>query len=500
MKKLVLLLLSLPFIAFAQITPGRYKINLATYNLNMELAPSTTIIKVSQDCRDRMPNCGAQVWQIVPFFRVPNAYFLQLVSTREYLTWRLEEPNKLPTLKLRASNSNINSQAFKIIANDKGSYQIQPYTLDNISNDYYLGAETAAGAYGYVRLFKSNEISSGMNSNSWKFNPPVTPLPAQTGSRVVVTPPQPRQSSTAVVVVPPSANRLEIDIKTGGDNLEPKNPQENPEVVIKLRGKPSIVKTNINDGREWPNNSIKRVIVPLPSDLKADDIEGITINRRKIGIDRVWQLGEKDNWNMDKIQSTLKIMENGVLKTYRAPEMYSPLGFSNPLFRFVYEGGDNRAEGQIFTAGLYFGNHGGNAPNPIRNTSAPTIFKIETLTGGDDLRGGNDNLNVLIRLKIRPVRNIALNNINNRQSWGNFTEHTVTRPITGQPFTFDDIEDIILRHTGGAFGQGIDNWYLDKLKITLTIGGETRILVDQVAAPIHYFKGDSRSKTFPINQ
>lgn len=131
-------------------------------------------------------------------------------------------------------------------------------------------------------------------------------------------------------------------------------------------------------------------------------------------------------------------------------------------------------------------------------TTTAAVIKIETLTGGDDLRGGNDNLNVLIRLKIRPVRNITLNNINNRANWGNFTEHTVTRSISAPPFTFDDIEDIVLRHTGGSFGQGIDNWYLDKLKITLTIAGETKVLVDEVGAPIHYFKGDARSKTFQV--
>ena len=116
---------------------------------------------------------------------------------------------------------------------------------------------------------------------------------------------------------------------------------------------------------------------------------------------------------------------------------------------------------------------------------------------GDDLRGGNDNLHVLIKLKFTPARNISLNNINAGRKWPNFTERTITKPLMVPPFTFDDIEEIVLRHSGGG-GIGADNWHLDKLKITLTIGGETRVLLDRVGAPIHFFTGEARSKTFQI--
>ena len=190
-------------------------------------------------------------------------------------------------------------------------------------------------------------------------------------------------------------------------------------------------------------------------------------------------------------------MENGVLKMYRFADLISPLGSSSPLFRFIYEGGNGRNEGQVFKGFLSSVGSGSSTNSSANAANAKPIVKIETLTGGDDLRGGRDNLNVSIRLKTTPVRTIALSNINGSQKWDNFTEKTTTKTITSPPFTFDDIADIVLRHTGGG-GIGADNWYLDKLKITLTINGETRVLVDQVAAPIHYFKGDARSKTFQI--
>lgn len=125
------------------------------------------------------------------------------------------------------------------------------------------------------------------------------------------------------------------------------------------------------------------------------------------------------------------------------------------------------------------------------------VITITTLTGGDDLRGGNDNLSVIIRLKTNPPRNIELNNINASRNWRNFTQKVTTKTIKDESFTFDDINDIVLKHSGGG-GIGADNWYLDKLRIFLTIAGEKKMVVDEVGTPIHYFTGDSRSKTFEI--
>ncbi|WP_231490975.1 hypothetical protein [Pedobacter sp. Leaf170] len=276
--------------------------------------------------------------------------------------------------------------------------------------------------------------------------------------------------------------------------------QENVEIRIILQNRADAILANANNNQNWPNNSIKRVSIPLPANINVNEIKELHVYRKQkrggTPTPTIFNIAEKDNWNVDKISATARLKIGGVLKSYKFPDFISPLGSRNPLFRFVYEGGDGKTEGQFFKGILSY-----LSPDTYpRTTAVNPLLKIETLTGGDDLRGGNDNLNVLIRLKFRPVRNIALNNINGSQNWGNFSEHTFTRSISALLFTFDDIEDIVLRHTGGAFGQGIDNWYLDKLKITLTIAGETRVLVDQVAAPIHYFKGDARSKTFQINR
>ncbi|MDN3588953.1 hypothetical protein QWY86_19910 [Pedobacter aquatilis] len=488
MKKLIFLLLIFPTIVFAQVRPGLYKFQLIPGNLKMELNNSN-FIRVADDCRDRTPNCGKQVWQIVTTSINATTFKIILTGSGKYLTW--DDPNenaiKLQlSLQPRYPRLKEKYQLFNFIINDKGSYQIQPAFDDATPNNFFLSATVHPGAYNAVGLFKKGETEFRNVQDAWIFTPPITPLAPQ--------------ASPSVVVEPPSDNKLEVDFKTGADNLEMKPFQDNVEIHVVLKNRADAILQNANKDQNWPNNSIKRVTVPLPADITVDDIKELHVYRnRKLGgtpTTTVFNIAEKDNWNVDKITSTARIKVNGVLKMYRFADFISSTG-SNPMFRFVYEGGNGRNEGQVFKGFLSNVGNGTSTSNSPNVVNAPPKIKIETLTGGDDLRGGNDNVNLMIRLNTTPARTITVSNLNNREKWDNFTEHIVTKSITAPAFTFDDIKEIALRHTGGG-GIGADNWYLDKLKITLTIAGETRVLVDQVGAPIHYFTGELRSKTLQI--
>ena len=333
-----------------------------------------------------------------------------------------------------------------------------------------------------IGLFKRGVSNYTNVKDAWRFMPPITPLPPQ--------------ASQSVVVAPPSDNKLDIDIKTGGDNLEPRGFQTNPQITIHLRNRNPIILENINNNQSWPNNSIKRVSIPLPNDINLQDLLSINIKRTVVSNWNNFDAGIADNWNIDRVTATAIIKTNGrLVRTV----ILNKTGIRGPLVRIVYEkrNNDNPIEQREIT--IPFDESSSSAPPaPAPRTAvANPIIKIETLTGGDDLRGGNDNLHLLIKLKFTPARNISLNNINAGRKWPNFTERTITKPLMVPPFTFDDIEEIVLRHTGGG-GIGADNWHLDKLKITLTIGGETRVLLDRVGAPIHFFTGEARSKTFQI--
>ncbi len=288
-------------------------------------------------------------------------------------------------------------------------------------------------------------------------------------------------------------NKIDIDFKTGADNLEPKDFMEGLKVTIKVRNRVDIVKENVNEGRDWPNNSIRRVTFNLPDDLPCSDIYELVLSRgTRSGYRDNFTAAVADNWNLQKLTVTTRIRVNGILKS-STMNYESPSGAPNPLFRFVYEDRDSdRNTGTSFTAPIsnLCPQEGGFTPrgNPDRR-SITCVFG----TGGDDLRGGNDNVDVRLILRGAPSRIITLQNLNNRNAWGNLSENTVSKdlPTTAPVFTFEDIERIEVRHTGGG-GMFADNWYLDKFKLTLNLNGVNRILIDRVAAPIHYFTGDTR--------
>ncbi|TCC89246.1 hypothetical protein EZ428_16245 [Pedobacter frigiditerrae] len=508
MKKLIFLLLLFPTIVLAQLRPGRYTIKLDANSKVMQFNATWNLI-LANGCENF--SCTEQIFDVIAVPGMPKYFTIKNLKSNKYLTFS-ELQGTLsgisPAVKLEPlmAGTNKRFQQFYITTDKDVYYTIQPKVLTS-RNEVFLGTQfrdVNTGGTAVLFDYKNrdyNPVEYDKTTNIiWVF----TPVPLGTVSRTPVATPMVADRtlrSEPVIVAPPSANKIDIDFKTGADNLEMKPFQENVEIRILIRNKADAILLNSNKDQNWPNNSIKRVTVPLPADITVDDLREIHVYRnRKNGgtpTTTIFNIAEKDNWNVNKISATAKIKENGMLKTHRFNDFVSSEGITRPLFRFVYEGGDGSSEGQVFK-GVLSSISASNPATPTPRTAVVNpIVKIETLTGGDDLRGGNDNLNILIRLKIRPVRNIALNNINAGRNWRNFTEKTTIKTITAAPFNFDDIEDIVLRHTGGG-GIGADNWYLDKLKITLTIGGETRVLVDQVAAPIHYFTGDSRSKTFQI--
>ncbi|WP_027395050.1 RICIN domain-containing protein [Aquimarina latercula] len=89
-------------------------------------------------------------------------------------------------------------------------------------------------------------------------------------------------------------------------------------------------------------------------------------------------------------------------------------------------------------------------------------FLLELRTGGDDLRGGHDNVHVHVNLK--NGKKITQYNVNKKRRWPD--NHTQFVEIKlREPIRKDQIKDIKLQTTfgGGPFG---DNWNLNYLKVT----------------------------------
>ncbi len=503
MKKLIFFLLLLPSILFAQLKSGRYFIKLAHNGKNIQHSTAYKLI-LADGCADF--SCQGQFFDLTAVSGLPKIFTIKNVQSGKYLTFSDLDAYETtaPAIKLEPllAGADKRFQQFLIDSDKDGIFSIHPRKISG-ALEVFLATELRNINTGGTQVhfeYKTRDRNPADYANTTNVTWNFIPIPSATVNRTQISTPVVAvrsQPSPSVIVAPSSNNKLDVDIRTGGDNLERRDHQENPEITIEINGQPNIVVANINNNQTWVNNSFHRVTIPIPGTLKPEDLKSITITRKT----KQWNrdaLVSSDNWTVANVAVVASFNNKRVtLANYTSARPH------NKVFRFKgMTGGDETGE---FNSVYGWGDQvkltlsqTPTATPPMPNTSGnATALTAVFGTGGDDLRGGNDNLNILIRLKIRPVRNIALNNINSGRNWGNFTEKTITKTITAAPFTFDDIEDIVVRHTGGG-GIGADNWYLDKLKITITIAGETRVLVDRVSAPIHYFTGDSRSKIFPI--
>ncbi|MFN9245888.1 MAG: hypothetical protein ACK6DS_02320 [Planctomycetota bacterium] len=116
-------------------------------------------------------------------------------------------------------------------------------------------------------------------------------------------------------------------------------------------------------------------------------------------------------------------------------------------------------------------------------------LQCEFRTGGDDLRGGNDNCNVTIFYKDGTSERHE--NINRGGRWiGNYCE-TVTIDLR-RPCRPQDLDRLEVQTTFGG-GLSGDNWNVDGLYIVAIIGGgRSRTMFEESGAPLVRFDGNNR--------
>ncbi len=109
---------------------------------------------------------------------------------------------------------------------------------------------------------------------------------------------------------------------------------------------------------------------------------------------------------------------------------------------------------------------------------------LDIRTGGDDLRGGNDNVNATVTFKNQPP--LVVHNLNNGARWiGNYTQ---TVPLTlDRPVPRDEITSVVLTTTFGG-GIGGDNWNVDSLRINAA----GKVLYQADGNPMVRFTGDNQ--------
>jgi hypothetical protein len=495
-------------IGYSQLASGKYQIKLVFSQKVLELYSNSFVLNPS--CENPLAAaCKKQIWDIKSVAGRVGVYTITNAENNQLLSHSTENEGRGFSMNLRLlpikPQAQREEQYFNIIEkrNSDGTiagYVIQPYSRSNptVAKEYYFGARASSMRWDNcpLELFFNN----GADTEKISYESLLFSLNKVSGG-VIIQPSRVLNDGVVVaptvVVAPKSDNKIDIDFKTGGDNLEVKSFQENLEIRIIVQNKPDVILLDANKNQNWPNNSIRRVSISLPIDVTADEIKEIHLYRKhRNNIKYVWELGEKDNWNLETINAVATIVTDGVKKKFEFEKMTSVV-YGKPLYRFTYDSNNNDTEGNFCKRIL---NLKSNVLPPAVNANVPVqIAKLELNigTGGDDLRGGNDNCNVVFTFNSNP-RKIQLSNVFNRRPLGGFTEKSITKDIpNSQTLDINDIKTVEIHHTGGG-GIGADNWDIDKVKITIIKDGQVKILVDRVGAPLHRFDGDNRIKRFNV--
>jgi len=112
---------------------------------------------------------------------------------------------------------------------------------------------------------------------------------------------------------------------------------------------------------------------------------------------------------------------------------------------------------------------------------------VEIRTGGDDLRGGNDNVNMIVKLIDGTTQTFP--NINKAARWINNYTETVSVKLKPE-VALNKIKSISFITTFGG-GIGGDNWNVDALRILARDGAGDREIYSQSAKPLVRFDGNN---------
>ena len=119
-------------------------------------------------------------------------------------------------------------------------------------------------------------------------------------------------------------------------------------------------------------------------------------------------------------------------------------------------------------------NHNTLAPayaGPCMDMHAPTsLLRLEFTTGKDDLRGGDNNLNVELHLKDNSLQTFP--NVNKGKNWSNLSFNRVDIPLNS-PVLADQIKEIHLVHDAHAsFPNTEDNWEMLQFQVYARFQGK----------------------------
>lgn len=247
-----------------------------------------------------------------------------------------------------------------------------------------------------------------------------------------------------------------LHITTGGDDLRGGN--DNVDGFVVLNNGARYDSRNMNQSQRWIDNTTQTVAISLPASVRTHDISRIVLEVRNSFSNNIFG----DNWNVEGVDATFRQNE-GII--------------SNCAYSSSREG-TMRLTAQVKAISFAF-------------PCGPRL-SLQMRTGGDDLRGGNDNLDVEVMMGSGQV--IKFPNVNKSENWPNDSLQNVTLPLPSD-INLNDVQSVKLTSGGGG-----DNWNLDGIQIlTLNqsqVGYCVRGNLNQGISLLHRFSGEARTQTY----
>jgi hypothetical protein len=249
-----------------------------------------------------------------------------------------------------------------------------------------------------------------------------------------------------------------FEIRTGSDDLRGGN--DNLNLTFYFNTLPPQTINNINRSARWIGNYTETVPVRLTTPVPPAEFRTVTLTTTFGG-------GVSgDNWNMDCI------------KVY-TPD-YKELLFraGTPLKRFT-------GSAKTYSAPLTY--------NPSGDGKARELI-IEIVTGGDDLRGGNDNVNLTVLYKDGSKQ--VFNNLNRGTGLGGGS-YAVYTVFLSKAVPVTEIKEMVMNTTFGG-GLSGDNWNLQELRICARGGGFVKEIYKERGTPLKRFTGSDQNLNLTV--